>query len=61
MNRRVEKEGLRGEKKSKKGGTPRNEGISDDIYENKVRKKRVWGESDDVVENKDVIPFIRGC
>ena len=41
-NRRVEKEGVMGEEKSKKGGTPRNEGISDDIYENKGRKKEGW-------------------
>ena len=34
-NRRVEKEGVIEEKKSKKRGTPRNEGISDDVYENK--------------------------
>ena len=49
-----------GEEKGKKGG-PKNAGISDDIYENKGRKKGALGESDDVVENNDVIPLIRGC
>ena len=59
-NRRVEKEGVMGEEKGKKGG-PKNAGISDDIYENKGREKGALGESDYVVENNDVIPLIRRC
>ena len=41
-NRRVEKEEVMREEKSKKRGTLGNEGISDDIYENKGRKKEGW-------------------
>jgi hypothetical protein len=50
-----------GEKKGEKKGAPKNAGISDDVYENKGRKKRALGKSDDVVENNEVIPVIRGC
>ena len=38
-NRRVEKEGLTGGKKSKKRGPPKYAGISNDVDENKGRKK----------------------
>jgi hypothetical protein len=38
-NRRVENEGVTGEEKSKKMGAPKYAGISDDMYENKRRKK----------------------
>ena len=60
-NRRVEKEGLTGGKKSKKRGAPKYAGISNDVYENKGRKKGALGKSDDVDENKHVIGSIQRC
>lgn len=38
-----------------KMGSPRNEGISGDVYENKRRQKNKFGESRDVYENEQVI------
>ena len=60
-NRRVEKEGVTGEKKSKKKGAPKYAGVSYDVYENKGLKKGALGKSYDVDENKHVIGLIQRC
>ena len=51
---------LRGVGTRKKGGAPKNEGTSDDVYENKG-KKTVPGTCVDVYENKQLNRFIRRC
>jgi len=59
-NRVLKRKDLQGKKEQKKGG-PKNAGISNDIYENKGRKKGAWGKSNDVDENKHVIGSIQRC
>jgi len=50
-----------GEKKNEKKGAPKYAGISNDVDENKGRKKGGLGKSNDVDENKHVIGSIQRC